>query len=62
MCVVYVQVDQYAPEPKALHLFQQLESLMAAQEDTITQVRTAGRVTTRGVRGVLTISGEGLRG
>ena len=32
------QVDPYAPEPKSQHLFQQLESLMAAQEDTIAQV------------------------
>lgn len=62
LCVLCVQVDQYVPEPKALHLFQQLESLMAAQEDTIAQVRTAGRVTTRGLRGIPAISGEDLRG
>lgn len=35
------QVDPYAPEPKAQHLFQQLESLMAIQEDSIEQVRAS---------------------
>ena len=36
--MLYVQVDPYAAEPKSQHLFQQLESLMEAQEDAVTQV------------------------
>ena len=35
---VWWQVDPSAPEPKSQDLFQQLESLMAAQEDIISQV------------------------
>ena len=35
------QVDPYAAEPKSRHLFEQLERLVAAQENSITQARAS---------------------
>ena len=34
-------MDPYAKEPKNRHLFEQLERLVRAQEDSIKQVRSA---------------------
>ena len=35
----YIQVDPYVKEPKNRFLFEQLESLVQARDDTIIQIR-----------------------
>lgn len=42
MATVY-QVDPYVKDPKERHLYEQLEALVAAQEESIGQVRAAER-------------------
>ena len=41
LCVQFEQVDPYSKDPKRRLLFEQLEQLMQAQEESIATIRTS---------------------